>query len=151
MARFVKERELQEEPGIVKPVEIDDACAFLARFNNGAMATFESTRYARGRKNQNTFEVNGEKGSIAFNLENAHELCFFSHGDAGHLRGWRNIQVWDSDHPYMANWWVPGCSFGYEHTFINALRISSWDWRETRRCVLTSLMPSALRLSVTPS
>lgn len=118
---FVKEREMQDEPGVFKPVEIDDACAFLARFDNGAMATFESTRYARGRKNQHTFEVNGEKGSVAFDLENAHELGFYSHEDDGHLRGWRNIQVWDSDHPYMANWWVPGCVIGYEHTFINAL------------------------------
>ena len=118
---FVKERELQDEPGTVKPVEIDDACAFLARFENGAMATFESTRYARGRKNQNSLEVNGQKGSIEFDLENAHELGFYSHEDEGHLRGWRNIQVWDSDHPYMAHWWVPGCVIGYEHTFINTL------------------------------
>lgn len=118
---FVKERELQDEPGTAKPVEIDDACAFLAKFENGAMATFESTRYARGRKNQNSLEVNGQKGSVEFDLENAHELGFYSHEDEGHLRGWRNIQVWDSDHPYMAHWWVPGCVIGYEHTFINTL------------------------------
>jgi predicted dehydrogenase len=118
---FVKERELQDEPGTRKPVEIDDACAFLARFAGGAMATFESTRYARGRKNENYFEINGEQGSVAFNLENAHELGYFTHSDEGHLRGWRTIQVWDSDHPYMEHWWVPGCVIGYEHTFINAL------------------------------
>ena len=118
---FIKKRELQDEPGTRQQVEIDDACAFLARFANGAMATFESTRYARGRKNENYFEINGEHGSVAFNLENAHELGYFTHSDEGHLRGWRNIQVWDSDHPYMDNWWVPGCSIGYEHTFINAL------------------------------
>ena len=106
---FVKERELQDEPGTRKQVEIDDACAFLARFADGAMATFESTRYARGRKNENYFEINGEKGSLAFNLENAHELGYFTHSDEGHLRGWRTIQVWDSDHPYMEHWWVPGC------------------------------------------
>ena len=57
---FIKERPLQDDPKKTKPVGIDDACAFLARFKNGALATFESTRYARGRKNQNTFEVNGE-------------------------------------------------------------------------------------------
>ena len=118
---FVKEREMQDEPGKVKPVEIDDACAFLAKFENGAMATFESTRYARGRKNQHTLEINGEKASVAFDLENAHELGYYSHEDEGHVRGWRNIQVWDSDHPYMEHWWVPGCVIGYEHTFINAL------------------------------
>jgi predicted dehydrogenase len=118
---FVKERALQNEPGKVMPVKIDDACAFLARFANGSMATFESTRYARGRKNQHTFEINGDKGSVAFDLENMHELGYFDHGDDSRLRGWRNIQVWDSDHPYMKNWWVPGCGIGYEHTHIHLL------------------------------
>ena len=118
---FIKERKMQDEPDKLMPVKIDDACAFLARFENGAMATFESTRYARGRKNQSTLEINGEKGSIAFDLENAHELNYFEYGGDGHLRGWRKIQVWDSDHPYMKHWWVPGCVIGYEHFHINAL------------------------------
>jgi predicted dehydrogenase len=118
---FIKERPLQDEPGVVKPVKIDDACAFLARFDNGALGTFESTRYARGRKNQNMFEVNGEKGSIYFNLEDPHRLQFFDHGDPSHLHGWRSILVTDFEHPYMNRWWVPGCTIGYEHTFINAL------------------------------
>ena len=119
---FIKEREMFDSPGSKEKVTIDDACAFLARFKNGAMATFESTRYARGRKNENYFEINGEKGSVAFNLENAHELGYYNHSDEGHVRGWRNIQVWDGDdHPYMGNWWVPGCAIGYEHTFINTL------------------------------
>ncbi len=118
---FIKERKMQDEPGKVMPVTIDDACAFLARFENGAMATFESTRYARGRKNQHTFEINGDKGSVAFDLENLHELGYFSHGDDSRLRGWRNIQVWDSNHPYMKHWWVPGCGIGYEHTHIHLL------------------------------
>lgn len=118
---FIKERKLQDEPDKVMPVKIDDACAFLARFENGALATFESTRYACGRKNYNTFEVNGEKGSIFFDLENAHELSYYSHGDDSRVRGWRNIQVWDADHPYMGHWWVPGCAIGYEHTFTHAV------------------------------
>ena len=118
---FLKERKLQNEPDKVMPVKIDDACAFLARFENGALGTFESTRYARGRKNQNTFEINGEKGSIAFDLENAHELSYFNHNDESFIRGWRNIQVWDSEHPYMKHWWVPGCAIGYEHAHIHAL------------------------------
>ncbi|MCB9881794.1 MAG: Gfo/Idh/MocA family oxidoreductase [Planctomycetes bacterium] len=116
---FVKERALQDHPDQRKPVGIDDACAFLARFQNGSLGTFESTRYARGRKNHNTLEINGEKGSIAFDLEYAHELEYFEHGGDSHVRGWRKIHVWDADHPYMANWWVPGCAIGYEHTFIN--------------------------------
>jgi len=116
---FIKQRPLQEQPDKVEPVTIDDACAFLARFENGSLATFESTRYACGRKNQHTFEINGDKGSVAFDLENFHELEYYNHGDDSRLRGWRNIQVWDSDHPYMKNWWVPGCGIGYEHTFIH--------------------------------
>ncbi len=117
---FIKERALQEDPDTIAPVGIDDACAFLARFQNGSLATFESTRYARGRKNQSTLEINGEKGSLCFDLENAHQLQYFNHGDDSRFRGWRTIQVWDADHPYMDKWWVPGCSIGYEHTFINA-------------------------------
>lgn len=118
---FIKERELQDEPGTVKPVGIDDACAFLVRFANGSMGTFESTRYARGRKNFNTFEMNGEEGSVAFNLEEAHRLQYFDDGDDDHVHGWRNILVTDFEHPYGKNWWVPGCVTGYEHTFVNAL------------------------------
>lgn len=118
---FIKERPLQDDPKKTKPVGIDDACAFLARFKNGALATFESTRYARGRKNQNTFEVNGELGSLYFDLEDAHQLQYYNHKDDSHVVGWRTILVTDSDHPYMKHWWVPGCVIGYEHTFINAL------------------------------
>ena len=66
-------------------------------------------------------EINAEKGSVCFDLENAHELEYYSHEDEGVLRGWRTIQVWDADHPYMANGWVPGCAIGYEHTFIHTL------------------------------
>jgi predicted dehydrogenase len=118
---FITERALQDDPDTVKPVRIDDACAFLARFNNGALATFESTRYARGRKNQNTFEVNGEHGSIYFDLEDAHQLQYYDNRDDDHVHGWRTILVTDAEHPYMDHWWVPGCVIGYEHTFINAL------------------------------
>jgi len=118
---FIKERALQDDPGTTKPVTIDDACLFLARFANGSLATFESTRYARGRKNQNSFELNGDKGSVLFDLEDAHQLQYFDHTGEEHVNGWRTILVTDSDHPYMKNWWVPGCVLGYEHTFINAL------------------------------
>ncbi|MBE0537309.1 MAG: Gfo/Idh/MocA family oxidoreductase, partial [Phycisphaerae bacterium] len=118
---FIKERPIQGQPGKTMPVTIDDACAFLCRFENGALGTFESTRYACGRKNQNTFEVNGERGSVAFDLETAHELEYFDHRDPVAVRGWRTIQTWDSKHPYMKNWWVPGCGIGYEHWHINTL------------------------------
>lgn len=118
---FIKERPLQDEPDTVRPVGIDDACAFLARFENGALGTFESTRYASGRKNHNTFEINGEKGSIVFDLEDAHQLQYYDRSDDSLTRGFRTISVWDSDHPYMDHWWVPGCAIGYEHTFAHQL------------------------------
>ena len=117
---FIKER-IHQETGKVQKVTIDDACLFLARFGNGSLATFESTRYARGRKNKNMFEINGEKASIYFDLEDPHRLQFFDHGDPSHLAGWRNIHVTNFEHPYHKNWWVPGTTIGYEHTFINAL------------------------------
>ena len=124
---FVKERK-HAETGKVQPVTIDDACMFLAEFANGSMGTFESTRYARGRKNYNTFELNGADGSVYFDLEDAQWLQFFEYKSRqtgkkvdDHLTGWRKIHVTNFEHPYMGHWWVPGCTIGYEHTFINAL------------------------------
>ena len=124
---FVKER-VHAETGQVQPVGIDDACMFLAVFDNGSMGTFESTRYARGRKNFNTFELNGENGSVYFDLEDPHILQYFKYADPksgekieSHLTGWQRIHVTNSEHPYMDHWWVPGCTIGYEHTFINAV------------------------------
>ena len=118
---FIKERPLQDAPDEKKAVEIDDACQFLCRFANGSLGLFESTRYARGRKNKNGFEINGEHASIAFDLEDPHRLLFFDHNDPSHLQGWRSIHVTGFEHPYMKNWWVPGTTIGYEHTFINSL------------------------------
>jgi len=118
---FIKERPVQDEPGARRAVTIDDACQFLCRFANGALGLFESTRYARGRKNYNTLELNGEKASLYFDLEDPHRLQFYDHGDPDHLTGWRNIHVSGFEHPYMKHWWVPGTTIGYEHTFTNAL------------------------------
>jgi predicted dehydrogenase len=115
---FVKERK-HNFTGKVEKVGIDDACAFLARFKNGSLATFESTRYARGHKALYTFEINGEHASIAWDLHDLHRLSYFDHRDPGYLRGWRSIHVTDSDHPYMKHWWVPGLQIGYEHTFVH--------------------------------
>lgn len=117
---FIKQRK-HNVTGKVEKVGIDDACAFLARFSNGALATFESTRYARGRKNQNTFEINGEDASIFFDLEDPHRLSFFDHKLSPNSRGWASIHVTDFEHPYMDRFWVPGTTVGYEHTFICAL------------------------------
>jgi predicted dehydrogenase len=118
---FVKERPLQSDPGRKEPVKIDDACTFLVRFANGSTGTFEATRYARGHKARKTLEINGELGSLWWDLEDLHQLHYYSHRDAGHLRGWRTILVTNPEHPYMGNWWVPGLyyrlrAYIYPHT-----------------------------------
>ncbi|MFL6462818.1 MAG: Gfo/Idh/MocA family protein [Bryobacteraceae bacterium] len=115
---FIKERKHQES-GRVEEVRIDDASAFLARFENGSLGTFEATRYARGHKALYTLEINGEHASIAWDLHDLHRLQYFDYRDEGRVRGWRSIHVTDSDHPYMKHWWVPGLQIGYEHTFIH--------------------------------
>jgi predicted dehydrogenase len=117
---FIKQRK-HTETGKVQKVGIDDACAFLARFKNGSLATFESTRYARGHKALYTFEINGEHASIFWDLHDLHRLQYFEHRDEGRLRGWRSIHVTDGDHPYMGKWWVPGLQIGYEHSFVHQL------------------------------
>ena len=115
---FIKTRK-HNLTGKDEPVRIDDASAFLARFQNGSLATFEATRYARGHKALYTLEINGENGSIIWDLHDLHRLQFFDYRDESRLRGWRSIHVTDSDHPYMKQWWVPGLQIGYEHTFIH--------------------------------
>jgi len=115
---FIKERK-HTLTGEVTPVGIDDASLFLARFNNGSLATFEATRYARGHKALYTLEINGENASIMWDLHDLHRLQYFDHNDEGKLRGWKSIHITDREHPYMANWWVPGLQIGYEHTFIH--------------------------------
>ena len=101
---------------------------FLAEFANGSMGTFESTRYARGRKNYNTLELNGADGSVYFDLEQPEYLHFFEYTQQqsgrkteDHLTGWRKIHVSNFEHPYMDKYWAPGTTIGYEHTFLNAL------------------------------
>jgi predicted dehydrogenase len=115
---FVKERK-HNLTGKVEPVGIDDACAFLCRFANGSLGLFESTRYARGHKALYTFEINGEKASIKWDLHDLHRLEYFDYGDDSLIRGWKSIHVTDGDHPYMKHWWVPGLQIGYEHTFVH--------------------------------
>lgn len=115
---FIKER-MHTETGKVEPVGIDDACTFFCRFDNGSLGNFESTRYARGHKALYTFEINGEKASIAWDLHDLHRLSYFDHSDDSIVRGWRSIHVTDSDMPYMDKWWVPGLQIGYEHTFVH--------------------------------
>jgi len=115
---FIKERK-HNLTGKVEPVGIDDASAVLCRFENGSLAIFEATRYARGHKALYTLEINGEHASAFWDLHDLHRLEFFDHKDEGRVRGWRSVHVTDGDHPYMKHWWVPGLQIGYEHTFIH--------------------------------
>ncbi len=117
---FIKERQ-HNLTGKVEPVKIEDACAFLARFKNGSLATFESTRYARGHKALYTFEINGEHASIQWDLHDLHRLNYFDHRDDSLVRGWRSIHITDGDMPYMDHWWVPGLQIGFEHSFIHGV------------------------------
>jgi predicted dehydrogenase len=115
---FIKERR-HSLTGNLAPVGIDDASAFLCRFENGSLATFEATRYARGHKALYTLEINGQHASAAWDLHDLHRLQYFDHRDEGRVRGWRSIHITDGDQPYMKHWWVPGLQIGYEHTFIH--------------------------------
>ncbi len=115
---FVKER-THQATGKKEKVGIDDACSFLCHFTNGSLGLFESTRYARGHKALYTFEINGENMSIKWDLHDLHRLQIFDYSDRGVERGWKNIHVTDSDHPYMDKWWVPGLAIGYEHSFVH--------------------------------
>ena len=163
---FVEERDFQSEDAKGgkkrRKVEIDDACLVLAEFANGAVGTFEATRYARGNKAVDNFEVNGEKGSIAFDLEDMVHLKFFDYNDDKHLQGFRNVLVTGAEHPYMAKWWVPGLSIGYEHTFVHQLAdffeaLSEGgkftpDFEEGTRCqlILDAILESASSRSRVP-
>jgi predicted dehydrogenase len=115
---FIKERH-HNITGKTEKVGIDDASLFLARFDNGSLASFEATRYARGHKALYTFEINGEHASMQWDLHDLNRLQFFDHRDESRLRGWHNILVTDGDHPYMGNWWVPGATIGFEHPFVH--------------------------------
>jgi predicted dehydrogenase len=117
---FIKER-VHTATGEKMPVTIDDACAFLARFENGSLAIFESTRYARGHKALYTFEINGENKSLFWDLHDLNRLEYFDHGVPSDRRGWSSIHCSDGDQPYAGNWWVPGLCLGYEHSFTHAL------------------------------
>jgi myo-inositol 2-dehydrogenase/D-chiro-inositol 1-dehydrogenase len=115
---FIKQR-THTLTGKVEPVGIDDASAFLARFQNGSLSTFEATRYARGHKALYTLEINGEHASAAWDLHDLHRLQWFDHQDESRTRGWRSVHISDGDHPYMKHWWVPGLQIGYEHSFTH--------------------------------
>jgi predicted dehydrogenase len=98
--------------------DVDDATFFLARYSNGSVGTFEATRYGVGCRNRHAFEINGSKGMLRFNLEQMNQLEFFDAAEMPAQQGMRNITVTGPDHPYSENFWKPGHTIGYEHTFI---------------------------------
>lgn len=103
-------------------VTVDDSSIFMARFDNGAVGTFEATRFAQGRKNFNRWEINGSKGSVAFDLERMNELEVYFADDEPNVRGFRTVQATDSVHPYAGAYWPVAHIIGYEHTFINLVK-----------------------------
>lgn len=126
---FVRERPLPEAsrglaasggPGRGR-VDVDDAALFLGRFSRGALASFEATRFATGRKNALRLEVNGSLGSLAFDFEAMNELSFFDGTEDARTAGFRRILVTEADHPWAAAWWPPGHGLGYEHTFVHEI------------------------------
>ncbi len=129
---FVKERPLPDRSawaasGLADDlasgaVTVPDSAAFLARFAGGAVGTFEATRMATGRRNSLRVEVNGSKGSIAFDLERLDELQFYDGQDPRPEQGFRRILVTEPMHPWLIGWWPPGHIIGWEHTFANELR-----------------------------
>lgn len=115
---FIKERPYADGRG-TGPVTVDDATLFLTRFQNGALGSLMSTRYATGRKNFLRLELFGSEGSLIFNLERLNELEFYSRSDPAAERGFRTIMVTDRSHPYINAWWPAGHILGWEHTFIH--------------------------------
>ncbi len=103
-------------------VTVDDATSFLARFDNGATGVFEATRLAPGRRNFNSFEINGELGSIVFNLERLNELEVYFVNDDPDVQGFRTVNVTEPVHPYVNHWWPGGHIIGWEHSHVHQVR-----------------------------
>jgi predicted dehydrogenase len=138
-ATFVPERPLAQAPGGTAeapggtaeapggsprsgPVTVDDAAIFTGRLPSGALASFEATRFATGHKNELRIELNGDRGSLAFDLERLNELQFYDRGDETAEAGFRRISVTEPGHPYLSAWWPPGHVLGWEHTFTHEVR-----------------------------
>jgi len=102
-------------------VTVDDASFMVAEFANGALGSFDNSRFAGGRKNYNYFEIYGSKGSMAFNFERMNELQFLDRQEDPNCQGFRDILVTDPGHPYAGAWWAPGHAIGYEHAFVHAM------------------------------
>jgi predicted dehydrogenase len=129
---FITERPLAEERGSgnlkaeatgegTGTVSVEDAALMHVKFANGAIGSFEATRFANGRKNKLSFEIYGSKGSLAFDLERMNELQFYDEDDPTDYKGFKKILVTEDTHPYVGHWWPAGHIIGYEHTFVHAV------------------------------
>ena len=121
METFVRQRPLRKGGHAKGRVTVDDATTMIGRFRSGALASIEATRFAAGRKNGLTLEINGSAGSLVFDLEEMNTLRFFSRRDPADAQGFREIIVTEPSHPHMGNWWPPGHLIGYEHTFVHTV------------------------------
>lgn len=130
METFIKERPLGDmdihlqgkvESSEKGEVTVDDAASFLARFENGALGVFEVSRFSRGNRAGNRFEINGEKGSVRWDMENMNNLHVYLEEDDPGLKGFRTVNCTEVEHPYGRVYWPAGHIIGYEHTFINLL------------------------------
>ena len=118
---FISERPMPDGKGLGK-VEVEDTFAAAVSFENGAMGTFEASRFAAGHKNQETFEINGEKGSIRFDLERINELeVLWVDDEPETTRGFHQVLVTEAVHPFISNWWPAGHVIGWEHIFVHEL------------------------------
>jgi predicted dehydrogenase len=118
---FVGERPLPDGTG-TGAVTVDDAALFIGRLEGGALASFEATRFASGRKNSLRLEMNGTLGSLSFDFESLNELHFHDHALPPEEAGFRRVLVTEPGHPYAGAWWPPGHGLGYEHTFTHEVR-----------------------------
>jgi predicted dehydrogenase len=118
---FTRTRPLAGHPRRRGRVTVDDAASALMRFASGAAGVIDVTRMAPGRKNCNRFEINGSRGSLAFDLERMNELEVYFTSDAPAVRGFRRVIVTEESHPFIKAWWPPGHLIGYEHTFTHTV------------------------------
>jgi len=130
MDTFIKQRPLGEMSGGLNAqihgeqmgeVDVDDAVAFLGRFENGAFGVFEATRFGKGNRNSNQFEINGSKGSIRWDMQSMNQLELYLEEDEQGNQGFRSITCTEEIHPYAGAYWPAGHIIGYEHTFINLM------------------------------
>lgn len=126
---FIKERPIASEMtglsakgsegGPMGQVTVDDATLFMTRFENGALGSFEATRFAAGHRSTNSFEINGSLGSVKFDFERMNELEVYFTTDDEDVQGFRRVLATDPVHDYMEAWWPPGHTIGFEHTFTH--------------------------------